>query len=230
MKLRSRIHNMVVAGTLTLALVLTGIAGVTFAQETTAPTQPATTGITPATPDRPWFADAGKAGRTGSLVARIADILKMKVEDVVAARRAGKSFADIAKEKGVSGTELLDALVAQAKAQIDDLVSSGKITKDQADRALTAIRTNLEAALSRTEVGPQGAGTGVGRGPAMAGPRAMGGAFRHGARAGLARGYQRGWGQGFRFGFGMGLRMGQGPAGCPFYQQNQSQQNQNPGN
>lgn len=231
MRFRSRIHNIVVAGTLVLVLALTGIAGTIFAQQTSAPAQqPVTTGVSPTAPAKPQFGGAQKAGWAGPLVARAAEILKMKVEDVAAARHAGKSLVEIAKEKGMSEADLLEALVAQTKARLDDLVSSGKTTRDQADRALANIRTNLKAALNRTEVGPERTGMGPGRGPGMAGRRGMGAAFRQGARAGFAQGYRQGWKRGFGRGFGMGMGFGQGPAGCPFCQQGQGQQNQNPGN
>ncbi len=45
------------------------------------------------------------------MVAKIASIINMKVEDVIAARHEGKSFMKIAAEKGVGGErQLLDAL------------------------------------------------------------------------------------------------------------------------
>jgi hypothetical protein len=180
-------------------------------------------------------------------VTKIADILNMKVEDLVAARQAGKSFVDIAKEKGVSEAELLDALMAQVKASVDSLVASGRMSQSQADQVLANVRTNLKAAITRTAIGPLGAGLrmGMGRGPgagrrvgaggAGAGAGAAAGTFGRGARAGFGLGYRQGWKQGFRCGFGMGLALGQGPAGCPFWRQNQNQtqnqtQNQNTSN
>lgn len=248
--LRSRIHNAVIASALALSVALTGVVGAAFAQETAAPPeQPAAKGIAPVAPANPWFGGAQRTGWLGPLVAKIADILKMKVEDLVAARQAGKSFADIAKEKGVSEAELLDALMAQVKANVDSLVASGRMTQSQADQVLANMRANLKAAITRTAIGPLGAGLrmGMGRGPGAgrragaggagagagtgAGASAAPGAFGRGARAGFGTGYRQGWKHGFRCGFGMGLGLGQGPAGCPFWQQNQNQtQNQNTSN
>ena len=242
--LRSRIHNTVIASALALSVALTGVVGAAFAQETAAPPeQPAAKGIAPVAPANPWFGGAQRTGWPGPLVTKIADILNMKVEDLVAARQAGKSFVDIAKEKGVSEAELLDALMAQVKANVDSLVASGRMTRSQADQVLANVRTNLKAAITRTAIGPLGAGLrmGMGRGlgagrrvgagGAGAGAGAAAGAFGRGARAGFGTGYRQGWKHGFRCGFGMGLGLGQGPAGCPFWQQNQTQtQNQNTGN
>ncbi len=229
---RSRIHNAAIAGALALAVALTGAAGAAFAQETAAPQQqPAATGIVPTAPANPWFGGAQRTGWPGPLVTRIADILEMKVEDLVAARQQGKSFVDIAKERGVSEAELLDALMAQVKAYVDGLVASGRMTQAQAEQVLANVPTNLQAAVTRTAVGPQGAGLRIGRGPAAgrrAGAGASSGAFGRGARAGFGMGYRHGFKQGFRrgFGMGMGLGQGQGPAGCPFWQQNQNTSNQ----
>ncbi|NLG78819.1 MAG: hypothetical protein GX492_03185 [Firmicutes bacterium] len=241
--LRSRIHNVVIASALALSVALTGVVGAAFAQETAAPPeQPAAKGIAPVAPANPWFGGAQRTGWPGPLVAKIADILKMKVEDLVAAREAGKSFADIAKERSVSEAELLDALMAQVKANVDSLVASGRMTQSQADQVLANVRANLKAAITRTAIGPLGAGlrTGMGRGPGAgqrAGAGAGPGAFGRGASAGFGTGYRQGWKHGFRCGFGMGLGLGQGPAGCPFWQQNQNQtqtqtqtQNQNTSN
>ncbi len=240
--LRSRIHNAVIASALALAVALTGVMGAAFAQETaTPPEQPAAKGIAPVPPANPWSGGAQRMGWPGPLVTKIADILKMKVEDLVAARQAGKSFADIAKEKGVSEAELLDALMAQVKASVDSLVASGRMTQSQADQVLANVRANLKAAIARTAVGPQGTGLRMGRGPGAGrragagGAGAAAGPFGRGARAGFGLGYRQGWKQGFRCGFGMGLGLGQGPAGCPFWRQNQNQtqtqtQNQNTSN
>ncbi|MGE5571623.1 MAG: hypothetical protein ACM309_10645 [Bacillota bacterium] len=211
--IRTRIHNTLIAGVLAFAVALTGVAGAAFAQETAAPQQPAATGIAPTTPANPW---SGGAQRT-PLVTKIADILGMKVEDLVAARQQGKSFVDIAKERGVSEAQLLETLMAQAKAYVDSLVASGRMTQAQAEQVLTNVRTKLQAAITRTAVGPQGAGLRIGRGP---GAGRRGGA---GVGAGFGAGYRRGWERGFRRGFKAGMGLGQGPADCPFRQQTQTQ-------
>lgn len=234
--LKLRIHNAVIAGALAFAVALTGVVGAAFAQEATTPTeQPAVNGIVPSASANPWFGGAQKTGWPGPLVTKIADILKMNVEDLVAARQAGKSFADIAKERGMSDSDLLAALMAQVKASVDSLVASGKMTQSQADRILANVEENLKAAITRTAVGPQGGGFRMGRGPAgAAGQRGRSGGAgagttaegpRRGARAGFGAGYRQGWKQGFRSGFGMGLGLGfgRGRAGCPVWQQNQNQ-------
>ncbi len=221
----SRAHNTFVASALVLALALAGLAGAAFAQEGDETTQPAATkGIVPESPAEPQPGGAGAIGWGGRLAARVAGILKMTVDDIAAARRAGRSFVDIAKEKGVSEADLLEALVAQVKAGLDGLVSSGRISRDRADRMLANVRADLEAALKRTDVGPNRAGAAMGRRLGMAGRRAPGGALGRDALTRLEKSYSRGWVQGFRHGLGMGLRMKSGSQVRPFCQQSLDQQ------
>ncbi|MGE5592726.1 MAG: hypothetical protein ACM3X3_03450 [Betaproteobacteria bacterium] len=221
--LRSRIHNAVIAGALAIAVALTGVVGAAFAQEATTSTeQPAVNGIAPSTPVNPHFGSPQRTGWSGPLVTRIADILKMSVEDLVAQRQAGKSFADIAQEKGMTEADLLAALVAQVKSSVESLVASGNMTQSQADRILANVEANLKAAITRTTVGPQGGGIRMGRGPA-AGAAGQHGRQSAGARAGFGAERRQGARQGTKSGLGMGFGLGRGRAGCPVWQQKQNE-------
>jgi len=227
--LRSRIHNAVIAGALAIAMALTGVAGAAFAQEAATSTeQPAVNGIAPSTPVNPQFGGRQRMGWSGPLVTRVANILKMSVEDVIAQRQAGKSFAEIAQEKGMSEADLLAALVAEVKSSVESLVASGNMTQAQADRVLANVEANLKAAITRTAVGPQGDGIRAGRGPAAgtAGPhgRQQSAGARAGARVGRHQGAMQGTTQGTRSsGLGMGFGLGRGRSGCPVWQQKQNQ-------
>ena len=78
-------------------------------------------------------------GPAGHLSAA-ADYLGVTEEQLRADLAAGKSLADVAKEKGKSVDGLVDALVADVTTKLDDAVKAGKLTDAQRD----AIAANLE--------------------------------------------------------------------------------------
>jgi len=82
----------------------------------------------------------------------------------------GKTIADLAKEKGVSNQELVDALVASQKTMVDQAVTNGLLTQAQADKWLDWYKQ--AAALQLTE--PYGLGFGGMRG-GFGGMREFGG-------------------------------------------------------
>jgi hypothetical protein len=53
---------------------------------------------------------------------------------------SGKSLADVAKAEGKSVDGLVDAIVADAKKHLEEEVSEGDLTKEQADTMLSEIR------------------------------------------------------------------------------------------
>jgi hypothetical protein len=55
----------------------------------------------------------------------------------------GKSLADIAKAKGKSVDGLTKAIVDDAKAKLDDAVSSGRLTQSQADSILAGLKEHV---------------------------------------------------------------------------------------
>ncbi len=60
----------------------------------------------------------------------------------------GQSLADIAKTAGKSTDDLKGFLTTESSKQIDALVGSGKITKDQGDKMKQAFTTNLDAMIN----------------------------------------------------------------------------------
>ena len=187
--------------------------GSAFAEEAPEATVQITPEITPeATPEVSPEASLPFGRRQETpLVGRIASILNMKEEDLISARHEGKSFTQIAEEKGISEKELLDALTEDMKAFLDTQVAQGKLTSEQSAANLSKMEENLRIALSRTEVGPPETRPNIGRNiggentPRMqrAHGRAHGG--RHGSMRGFSQGVQTGRNQG----------QGQGQGICP---------------
>jgi lambda repressor-like predicted transcriptional regulator len=66
----------------------------------------------------------------------IAKLLGMTPDQIWAERVLGKTIADLAKEKGVSTQQLVDALVASQKTMLDQAVTDGRFTQAQADKWL----------------------------------------------------------------------------------------------
>jgi hypothetical protein len=63
------------------------------------------------------------------------DTLGMTREEIRAGLEAGKSIADLAKEKGVDIQKVIDALVAEARTRITDMVNGKLPTADQNEDA-----------------------------------------------------------------------------------------------
>ena len=59
------------------------------------------------------------------------DTLGMTREEIRAGLEAGRSIADLAKEKGIDVQKVIDALVAEARTKITDMVNGTLATADQ---------------------------------------------------------------------------------------------------
>ena len=122
---------------------------------------------------RPGHGLGGKGhGRGFAKLDAAAQALGMTVEDLRRALAGGKSLATVAKEKGIDVAKVVDALIAQRKAHLDEHVASGKNTQAEADQVLADARTRIEAFVNGTApLGRPGGfgGRRHGRGPAPAG-------------------------------------------------------------
>ena len=125
---------------------------------------------------RPAHGRGGKGERHGfKNLDAAARALGMTVADLRTALAGGKSLATIAGEKGIAVSAVVDALVAELKAHLDEHVASGKKTQAEADQRLANARTRLEAFVNGTApAGRPGFGYGKGgrhgRGPGAAAP------------------------------------------------------------
>jgi hypothetical protein len=70
----------------------------------------------------------------------IAKALNTTPRELIQDLASGKSIAQIAKDKGVDVNKLIDDAVNAVTKRIDDAESSGKLTKEQADKAKSMVR------------------------------------------------------------------------------------------
>ena len=129
---------------------------------------------------RPAHGPGGKGGRHGfGKLAAAAQALGMTEADLRTALEGGKSLAAIAQEKGIAGSKVVDAIVAQFKAHLDEEVAAGKHTQAEADQILANAKTRIEAFVNGTAPaggpgfgGKGGRGHGRGHGRGFGGPGA----------------------------------------------------------
>lgn len=75
----------------------------------------------------------GAPGMKGDLFGAAATALGMEESDLMAALRDGQTIAEVAAEKGVATQTVVDAIVAEISANLDQAVADGRITQDEAD-------------------------------------------------------------------------------------------------
>ena len=109
----------------------------------------------------------------------------MTSQELWDARAAGKSVADVAKDKNVDLITVVDAVLAAHTAQLDAAVKAGTLTQPQADTMTALMRSHITTQFQATSaVGPMGNGMmgghgmmgpgfGPGHGPGF-GPRGFG--------------------------------------------------------
>lgn len=74
-----------------------------------------------------------------------ADALAMSEDDVRDALADGKTLADLAGEKGITVEALVDALVAEHRARLDEEVAEGDLTQEEADERLARAEARATA-------------------------------------------------------------------------------------
>jgi len=95
------------------------------------------------------------AGRSGGPLQTAATFLGMSVSDLQAALKSGKSLADVAKDKGKSVDDLVTALLAPVKKNLDQAVTDGRITQAQETTLLSHVKDGLTNLVNNTH--PDGA-------------------------------------------------------------------------
>jgi hypothetical protein len=85
-----------------------------------------------------------KAGQPGDFLQTAATFLGVSISDLQSDLKSGKSLADVAKAQGKSVDDLVTALLAPAKKNLDQAVTDGKITQAQE----TAILNKMTSALT----------------------------------------------------------------------------------
>ena len=133
-----------------VSLVGLFVVGSAFAQ---GPTPPTTT-----TPQTPWGHAWGRVCDGASVVSdAIAKLLDMTPEQIYAERQAGKTLSDLAKAKGISDQQLIDAITAGRQEVIDQALKDGRITQAQADWLVSKMKAMAPFMLTNP-FGPGGAG------------------------------------------------------------------------
>ncbi len=84
----------------------------------------------------------------------VAGILGLTVEELQAQRLAGQSLAQIAQAKGLDEQALVEKRLAARRADLEHLVSDGKLGQAQADLMLQNMGTQVSAMVNRTTTGP----------------------------------------------------------------------------
>jgi len=83
-----------------------------------------------------------------SLIAVAADKLGMTVDELKTQLKDGKTVADLAKEKGVDLQTIVDAFMAARQETLNQAVTDGKMTQEQADKMLENMREMIEDHLN----------------------------------------------------------------------------------
>lgn len=88
-------------------------------------------------------------GMEDSLVAVAAREIGVTQADLVAALKAGKTIAAVAKEKSVDPAKIVDAFVVEKMAGRQAMVTSGRWTQAQLDTMTAMMKANLLQKLSQ---------------------------------------------------------------------------------
>jgi hypothetical protein len=79
-----------------------------------------------------------------------ADALGMTTDELWDALSAdGATLADIAEDQGVDSDTLVDALVAAAEERLEQAVTDGRLTQEQADELMETVPERVAAAIER---------------------------------------------------------------------------------
>ncbi|MBI4288988.1 MAG: hypothetical protein HY671_11240 [Chloroflexi bacterium] len=81
---------------------------------------------------------------------RVATVLGVTPTELTAQLQAGKTLAQVAKDKGVDTAKVVEAILAPHKDQLQLNLKYGYITQAQADAALASARQAAESVLDRT--------------------------------------------------------------------------------
>ena len=124
------------------------------------------------------------------------EVTGQTAEAVTSERASGKTYGTIANEAGKLD-EFKNQMLEQRKALLDQQVTDGKLTQNQADEIYSAIKNN------QLTCDAAGAGQ-VGKGYGMRGGNGQG--MGMGMGQGYGNGQGRGMGQGYGNGFGTSYR------------------------
>lgn len=131
-------------------------------------------------------------GPENSLLTIAAEKLGMTTSELLTELQAGKTIADVAAEKNVAVDTIVEAVIAERTAQLDELVANGQLTQEEADAMLALMKANITRRINEDwSAGGFGRGMmGGGFGPGFGGHGGM-----MGGRGGMMGGMMGGrWG------------------------------------
>jgi hypothetical protein len=105
---------------------------------------------------------AGNGLGTGSCPEAVTELLDLSKEEIQAMRLEGMSLVEIAKSAGVEEADLVEAILAERQAQVQEKLAAGTLTQEQATAMLERMEQNVTRAINRAATGrPEWAGTGA---------------------------------------------------------------------
>jgi len=102
-------------------------------------------------------------GRGGPGLEAMAEVIGIDVEELHTALDDGQTPAEVAEANGVSRADLVDAIVADITAHIEQGVEDGHLTQAEADERLADVEAHAEAIVDGER--PEGMGPGRGGPP-----------------------------------------------------------------
>jgi hypothetical protein len=92
-------------------------------------------------PQTPWNGAWGRVCQGAGVVSdAVGKLLGLTPEQIYAERQAGKTLAQVAKDKGITDQQLIDAIVAGRTEEIAQAVKDGRMTQAQADWMLAKMK------------------------------------------------------------------------------------------
>lgn len=92
-------------------------------------------------------------GAAGTVKENVAKLLGLTTDQVIAEREKGKSFADIAKDKGVSADKLTDVIIDSRKDSIEQRVKDGTLTRERADAIIARMTERIKERVTAQNSG-----------------------------------------------------------------------------
>ena len=103
---------------------------------------------------RPKHDGDGRGGKMGAHLEAAATALGMTSDELKTALSGGSSLADVAASKNVAVQKVVDAIVADEKAEIAQAVTDGKLTQAQADALQAKVIEHVTAIVNGERPAP----------------------------------------------------------------------------
>lgn len=104
----------------------------------------------------------------------LASKLGISTEEIDTMREEGKNFYDIAKEKGLTDEDIKTIMKDERIKLVDEALSSGKITQEEADQIKAKINENVDNCAQGKGMGGNKQGKGFGGGNGKGNPNGRG--------------------------------------------------------